>query len=110
MYRVFSEFLYTFVFAAIFSTFFLSSNDRKQKSVVDKDETKKVKLWPIFEPFLGDQNGHPELDPLDVLVKVGAGKGQRGKDRNKQREKPRKSSQLNQKARKSWAELPHVYS
>ncbi len=59
-----------------FLPLFLLPNDRKQKSEVDKDKTqkyKKVRLWPIFEPFLGNQNGHPELDPCAyVLAKVGA--------------------------------------
>ncbi len=43
----------TFEFAAIFLPFFLSSQDRNQKSVVDKDKTQKVRIEEP-RPFLGD--------------------------------------------------------
>ncbi len=55
---------------------FLSSNDRKQKSVVDKDKPerneKKLSCGPFFS-FLGNQNGHPSNDPRAyVLAEVSA--------------------------------------
>ncbi len=54
----------------------LSSKSRKQKSVEDKEKTQKIKTfeqWPTFELFLGNQNGHPELDPhAYVLAEIGA--------------------------------------
>ncbi len=47
-------------------------------------KNKKVHLWPIFEPFLGNQNGHPELDMRAyVLAEVGAVIRKRGGERKK---------------------------
>ena len=70
------EFLLIFEFAAIFLFRILFEKGLKRKYSRHKDEIQKTKineLWPIFEPFLGNQNGHPELDPRAyVLAEVGA--------------------------------------
>ncbi len=88
-YRVFIEFLYTFEFAAKFS---ISNPIEKRleekiwKRQRQNPKNKKVELWPIFEPFLGDQNGHPELDPrVYVLGQVIAGEGPRERNDKKER-------------------------
>ena len=59
-----------------FLPMFLSSNNRKQKSVVDKDKTEKNKKKLSCGPFLiflGNHNGHPSNDPRAyVLAEVSA--------------------------------------
>ncbi len=68
---------------------FISSNDRKQKSAVDKDKTEKPKK-PSFSTnfgyFFGTQNEDPSKDPrVYVLGKVSAGKEEMEKETEKER-------------------------
>ncbi len=82
LYWVRHEFLLIFEFAAIFLFRILFEKGLKRKYGRHKDEIQKTKineLWPIFDPFLGNQNGHPELDPRAyVLAEVGAVIRERG--------------------------------
>ncbi len=75
--------------APFFLSLNLLSNDRKQKSVIDKEQTQKniwKKIQSFLGVFLGDQNGHPKNDPRAyVLAEVSAGKGEREGETEKER-------------------------
>ena len=93
-----------------FLPFLLSSNDRKQKSVIDKEQTSKY-VWKKFSLFWVTKMGTLKTLRAFMYLENSVLVKEKGRERQKKKRfRYRKSSWLPKKARILWAGLACVYT